>query len=267
VSALHKPLAPFVRKRNDGRLKGEGDSPLGTARRTGSFTPTVARKRDRTKKWVYLLAESLPLTSDVLCQEHSSKRGEGIGLRVVESSKDRLPLWDRESDNSRLALPSLLEPRGQIRLPGASEQTSQLEDVGVWDRDAGELHAHRATRAESRENAAWWKRRLSVDVAPQRRRIHISVREGEWAGSALPPPLPLPGRRAGWPARQYWRPSRSRERAPPHDPRGRRAPARLHGNGAPLASLGEAARGPATGLERTQVLGAGARGVARGDTF
>ena len=142
-----------------------------------------------------LVCEPLLLPSDLLCQEHSSELGKGIGLRLNESSKDCLPLGDRESNNLRLALPSLLEPRGQVRFPGTSEQTSQLEDVGVRDRDAGEPHAPRATRAESRENAAWCL--LKIDVAPQRRRINISIHEGEGAGSALPPPLPLP-REAVW---------------------------------------------------------------------
>lgn len=133
----------------------------------------------------------------LFAKQHTPELGKRIGLGVVESSKDRLPFWDRESDHPRLALPRLLEPRGQVRFPGASEQTSQLEDVGVRDWDAGELHAQRATRAASRENAAGSGRLLTVDVAPESRRNYVATREGEWAGSALPPPLPLP-REAVW---------------------------------------------------------------------
>jgi hypothetical protein len=44
---LHEPLAhtPFVLKRGDGRLVGQG-SPFGTARRTGPFAGTARIKRE-----------------------------------------------------------------------------------------------------------------------------------------------------------------------------------------------------------------------------
>jgi hypothetical protein len=215
---------------------------LGTARRTGSFTAAAARKRDRSRKWVYLLDESLLLSSDVLCEVHSSELGKGIGLRVVESSKDRLPLWDRESDNPRLALPSLLEPRGQIRFPGASEQTSQLEDVGVRDRDAGELHAHRATRAESRETQPGGSATSTLTSLHKDAGSTYRFAKASGPGRPCRRPFPSPGRRAGWPARQYWRPSRSRERAPPHRRRPRGAPGALDVNRARLVRGGSASR-------------------------
>ena len=140
------------------------------------------------------LGQSLLVASDMLCQEHAPELGKRIGLRVVESPKDDLPLWDRESEHPRLTLPCLLEPGGQVRFPGASKQASQLEDIGVRDRDAGELHAQRATRAESRENAAWGSASstltsLDMDAGSAHRFKKASGRVG------LPPPLPLPWRR------------------------------------------------------------------------
>ena len=144
------------------------------------------------------LGQSLLVASDMLCQEHAPELGKRIGLRVVESPKDGLPLWDRESEHPRLTLPCLLEPGGQIRFPGASKQASQLEDVGVRDRDAGELHAQRATRAEFRENAAWGSASSTFTRSTWRQDPPM-IHEGEWAGRpAAPSSPPLEALPKGW---------------------------------------------------------------------
>ena len=85
------------------------------------------------------LHEPLAHAPLVLVQEHGSKHGE-CGRRVVERSKDRLAILDRESDQLLLRFQRDDDRLGRIIEPGVMQESDEDEHVLVAHGDAGEHH-------------------------------------------------------------------------------------------------------------------------------
>jgi hypothetical protein len=78
--------------------------------------------------------------STELAQQDAAELFEAGG-RVVERGDDRLAFVDLEGQYARLAVVCGLQLVGEVRVV---DEPGELEDGVVADRDAGELHGHRA---------------------------------------------------------------------------------------------------------------------------